>query len=436
MQEKTEFCGISELNKANARKEILVAIRERQKQFQMLEETKQSHMRSMLFFSMKNLSPKERFDRIRTCRARVIFAEPVQADIINVCLLNEILIICRNSNFTIGFCNKQNEYEEQAILNDNLKHCLQTYHLDGYIEREDHQHLINRTLAILESQSLIQRGYEIYSKADRYNVLVNGIQVHPRTTDEEDCIAQEEILFNRRVILIKNAVDNSDEQALVRVIFASQILKEPEVNVVPLVKEAIRYCIGMGRRFLLLPIVSQFQTTLKPLNTDDHNQTIEALANNIGCNLRGFQLIKPLFNHIKQLWLTVDIVKENSLANSECLINVHNTMETLQLLVMNFLIEIIEPVTTDRVDFAIQSLAAKSVASIDILLKSTLLMEVKSPCNQLLSFFNAFETASDEKCTLSICSFSCFTPPDDGLSDISVPNTSMTSPSTFIASNT
>ena len=436
MQEKTEFCGIIELHKANARKEILVATKERQKQFQMLEESKQQHMRSMLFFSMKNLSPKERGDRVRTCRAKIMFALPIEADIINVLLLNEILLICRNSTFTIGFCNKQNEYEEQPILNDNVMHCIQTYHLDGYIEKEEHQHLINRTLATLESQSLIQRGYEIYSKADRDSVLVNGIQVHPRTTDEEDFIVQEEIIFNRRVILIKNAVDNNDAHALVRVVFDSQIPNKPEVNVVPLVKEAIRYCIEMERRFLLLPIVSQFQTTLKPLNTDDHNQTIATLANNIGCNLRGFQLIQPLFNHIKQLWLAEDIVKENYPLNPECVDYMHNTMETLQLLVMNFLIEILEPVISDRVDVAIQSFAAKSLASINILLKSTLLMEVKGPCGQLSSFFGSLEKASIEKCAVSVCSLRYFSPPDDGLSETSVRNDSMTSPSSFLGSNT
>lgn len=85
-------------------------------------------------------------------------------------------------------------------------------------------------------------GASVYSKEERMNVIVNGVQIHPDITYEEQAVANALSRFNRRVILIQNAVDMKNVDSLLRVIFNSELENENEFDPQPLVDEAIRYC--------------------------------------------------------------------------------------------------------------------------------------------------------------------------------------------------
>ena len=89
------------------------------------------------------------------CGVRLISTSPLEADIISVLSLKEILIIHSNGSYMIGFCNPLGEYQQENINDKNVLEFLRHYSVDDYIQCTDHKDKLNIILTSFGSRTRI-----------------------------------------------------------------------------------------------------------------------------------------------------------------------------------------------------------------------------------------------------------------------------------------
>lgn len=89
------------------------------------------------------------------CSVRLISTSPLEADIISVLSLNEILIIHSNSSFKIGFCNALGEYQQESINDRSVLEFLEHYNVGDFIKCTDHKDKLNVILTSFGSRTRI-----------------------------------------------------------------------------------------------------------------------------------------------------------------------------------------------------------------------------------------------------------------------------------------